>query len=493
VTIVDPVAGSLTAEQKCAAASRFPNLFIEAEPGSGKTSVAAQRFGVLRYLAGLDERAVLAISFTRSATAELRSRVQRIWGPSANQWPHEIGTIDSLMRRLVRALLIGRHVEWIGGHVDIDVIDDWRTVAPVSWSKTEARVGFHEGRLSVTPVPAQNKRRAAISTIREHVGSGICTHDDIRSVLSDALEVPELAQVVKEHLSSTTRALIIDEIFDANGLDLQVFELALAGGVEVTIIGDPWQALYGFRGARPQDVPLMVERTGIRQLPLTASFRWQTEEQRDLAGKLRDGSAVIIPEGPIGEADVALAGRWGTLWAIDSSVLPVGYTSYGDNEEGLAAETLLLNQMTRNTFQIDAPYLAESLKVLGIPDLDVRRDLEDHLNAIVVRLRNGENADSIHQRLSACLAEVAGRPLIHPVTHDDRERIELLRSRVIDAESLVPGMTIHQAKGREWNHVAVRLSESEQEALGRGLSHEREPDRMTYVACTRARKQTFLV
>lgn len=42
----------LTEEQRMAAATSTRNVFIEAEPGAGKTTVSAQRLGVAAYLQG---------------------------------------------------------------------------------------------------------------------------------------------------------------------------------------------------------------------------------------------------------------------------------------------------------------------------------------------------------------------------------------------------------------------------------------------------------
>ena len=48
-------------------------------------------------------------------------------------------------------------------------------------------------------------------------------------------------------------------------------------------------------------------------------------------------------------------------------------------------------------------------------------------------------------------------------------------------------MTIHQAKGQEWDHVGVRLTPGEIGRLTRGLDPDVEADRALYVALTRAR------
>jgi DNA helicase II / ATP-dependent DNA helicase PcrA len=109
---VDPALAVLTSEQLIAAGTSLQRTYIEASPGSGKTTVAAQRFGCQRYTAqlvgdeGASGRAVVAVSFTRSATWELRQRVRRSWGPSAVRWPHRVITLDTLIysRAIPRSL-----------------------------------------------------------------------------------------------------------------------------------------------------------------------------------------------------------------------------------------------------------------------------------------------------------------------------------------------------------------------------------------------------
>jgi DNA helicase-2/ATP-dependent DNA helicase PcrA len=67
----------LTPEQLLTAASPHRLVYVEAFPGSGKTTVSQQRFGLHRFARTTDHRAVVAVSFTRSATEEIRNRVLR--------------------------------------------------------------------------------------------------------------------------------------------------------------------------------------------------------------------------------------------------------------------------------------------------------------------------------------------------------------------------------------------------------------------------------
>jgi DNA helicase-2/ATP-dependent DNA helicase PcrA len=134
---VDPALAILTDEQLVAAGTSLRRAYIEASPGSGKTTVAAQRFGFQRYAArrtdvGADDRAVVAVSFTRSATWELRQRVRQSWGPSALCWPHRVVTLDTLIYSLLEYLLETRQIRWPGGHCHLDVHDSWKAVAEFS-------------------------------------------------------------------------------------------------------------------------------------------------------------------------------------------------------------------------------------------------------------------------------------------------------------------------------------------------------------------------
>src|SRR4051794_23935784 len=103
----------LTNEQRTAVTVGTPRVFIEANPGSGKTTVAAERFGVIRFEQRVvGSTATTAVSFTRSATSELHSRIQGRWGSSAVSWPHGVTTIDTLVSSIVQHLLRTGGIRW---------------------------------------------------------------------------------------------------------------------------------------------------------------------------------------------------------------------------------------------------------------------------------------------------------------------------------------------------------------------------------------------
>lgn len=493
---------TLTAQQKHASATSTKSIFIEAGPGTGKTTVSAQRFGVHRFAAEHrhDPRAVVAVSFTRAATYNLRRRVQRLWGREALRWPHRIVTLDTIMADLLHDLLREGLVEWPGssklwpdGNIALDVRDSWASCGGTTSTRSVYELGLSGKKLTFRETFATGwANRVPAVNIVPHMRAGICTHDDVRTILEQALEQPVCADRIQQRLGQRIRALVVDEVFDANELDIAIIESAIVAGVAVTLVGDPWQALYLFRGAKPHAVPDLLARNGIPTFPLTQSFRWQTAEQAALADDLRAGTGVILPV-DTDDFDVAIALFWKDLWAIGGGVLPLAYHSFkGGYEE--AAATLLLNHVTRNILDLDATYLGDALTALNIQERDVPRQLEPQLQSVIETLKPGTPAAirAAYDELVAVVGTVSARYL-RPANHHHTKRLAMLQSRMLHPERPVPGLTTHQAKGGEWDIVGVLLSDNERKALGAGLSVGQDTHRKIYVATTRARYRTIEV
>jgi DNA helicase-2/ATP-dependent DNA helicase PcrA len=494
----DAVVGGLTTEQRLAAATATRNIFIEAGPGTGKTTVSAHRFAVQRFGAEYrqDRRAGVAVSFTRSATRNLTRRVQRLWGPSAMAWPHRVVTLDTVMCDLVHDLLRAGLLHWPNGHTTLDVHDSWASFSGSTWNRTAYAIVVVGDQVEVSRAWVARSRSSIPATVSiPLLLEGICTHDDVRDVLEQALTNHRLATFVSERLKAGMRSLVVDEVFDANDLDIAIIETAINAGIAVTMVGDPWQALYVFRGARPEVVPLLLQRTNARTLSLTHSFRWKDPEQRELAQRLRSGQPVILPvencDSGVGIVDVVLALMWKPLWELGGGVLPLAFHAFkGGTEE--AAATLLLNHVTRNIFSLDATYLNDALTALAITDRDVPRQLEADLQEVAEALRTPGRAalNAAYDHLLEVVRTVSPRGLrrAHPAhTH----RLMLVQDRLAHAGRPVPGLTTHQAKGGEWEAVGVRLTNPERAALASGLSVAEDTHRKLYVACTRARHRTI--
>lgn len=490
---------NLTEEQKLAATCSDGRVYIEASPGSGKTTVAAERFGVARFGGFTGGPGVLALSFARSARGELHDRIRRRWGTNAMRWPHRVSTLDQLHLSIVRHLLVAGHLVWPGGHDHLEVLDSWRGHQS-RWLEEDTfrRVlTISDGLVA----HASQKGPATygytqIAPFRARIDAGRCTHQEIRQVLAAAIAPGSpLRPTVGEFLLGTISALIVDEVFDGNPLDLAIVRGAARRNIPTTLIGDPWQALYKFRGATPGHVPAVVASLAFAPYPMPESHRFETPEMRVLAEKLRSGDAVALAGGGASDCDVVLASEWSRLWQCSDDVLPHSFGQPANRVD--AAIAILLDHIVSQHSQGPSTFVADAASLLGIDVTALHQDASAKLGPVVEILSAGtpNAAEMALDLLRTTLTEMGSVNITNLAAAAMQERHERLRAiaRRLSRPKLVPGLTVHQAKGREWNNVGISLSEAETGRLGTGLSHTKELDRTVYVGLTRARRTTVVV
>lgn len=490
----------LTDEQKCAAATAATRVYIEAAPGSGKTTVAAERYGVIRYGGAANGRGTVALSFARSARGELERRVRRRWGTEATRWPHKVWTLDSLHWAIVTHLLKTGVIEWPGGHTDLIVVDSWRGHAgsrvlyPNSYQRVAAlnakRVTSRGVKVAETTFGYGNK-----APFEKMLAAGICTHEEIRQLLSIAVQRRESQAAIRDYFANSTKAVIVDEIFDGNLVDLRIVYLAAEAGIPTTVIGDPWQALYDFRGARPELVPQLVKNLAFETFPVNQSFRFETAEMQALTGGLRAGDGATVLPGAAPETDVVLASHWDPLWQVSDCVLPFSFGQIGNRVD--AAIGLLLDRVVTAHFAELSSVRPEAAVILDLEPDAVRLEAAVALNPVLDRLAGGTTADAAAalSMLRQALLSMGSKSVPKLAAAKEAERVERLRmlAQRLGRSDLMPGMTVHQAKGREWDKVGVHLTPTQAARVAAGLSQANSTDRLLYVALTRARQTVRLV
>jgi DNA helicase-2/ATP-dependent DNA helicase PcrA len=404
-------------------------------------------------------------------------------------------TIDTLVCKIVEHLIRQQVIRWPGDHTSLQVLDTWRGHRGYRWllAGSYRRVATIAASGLVTSVG----RRLAIPGLgigsrddfHRHLESGLCTHEEVRDVLAAALEAPAMREAIAGLLSSSVAHVVVDEVFDANSLDLALVDLACEANIAVTLVGDPWQALYGFRGARPDLVPTILRSRRFESLPLSHSFRFQSQDMKDLGALLREGHPVSL--GPGDEYDVVLASQWDRLWQAPNKVLPLSFGRTTNKTD--AAAIVLLDHLVYSSFNQHAIFLPEALVLLDLDRDTYQSQAAAVLGGVVEALADpGQDAAVKALRALRDAMKQLGAARRPPSGSGDNEQRQLdrlvaLGTRLRSGGRLVPGMTIHQAKGREWDRVGVRLSDGEIARLTAGLDRTVESDRALYVALTRAR------
>lgn len=103
--------------------------------------------------------------------------------------------------------------------------------------------------VSVTTVTSALAARAASVATRRRHGAGLRSYTELLTGLRDALQGP-MGDSLAERLGAQFRVALIDEFQDTDLVQWEIFDRCFGrDGSRLVLVGDPKQAIYGFRGA----------------------------------------------------------------------------------------------------------------------------------------------------------------------------------------------------------------------------------------------------
>jgi len=235
---------ALNPSQQKAVAHGRGHLLIVAGPGTGKTHTLTHRIAfVIENFA--KPEAILAITFTNKAAEEMRQRVKKLTGPLVANLT--LGTFHSFCLSLLRA-----HHHQAGLSPDFEIIgeEEQRELTKTLWPENSAaeRDKMLEAisRLKAsdddTNAEANAWRQAYDFALRQN---GQLDFDDL---LLEAIRLLEHEEV-RHEIHRRYQWIFVDEYQDINPAQHQLLKLLVHDNAVLTAIGDPNQAIYGFRGA----------------------------------------------------------------------------------------------------------------------------------------------------------------------------------------------------------------------------------------------------
>jgi DNA helicase-2/ATP-dependent DNA helicase PcrA len=222
----------LDPQQRAAAAAPAP-LMIIAGPGTGKTRTLTHRLAAAVAEQGVPAEACLALTFTRRAAEEMRERLAALLGRRAG--PLTVTTFHGL------GLMILRECHELAGLTADFTVADEKTALEVAAELTGSARG---GRALLTAATADPRAR---ETLRQ----GLTARDlvDFDGLVELAVDVLDAEPAVAVRLRARWPRISVDEYQDIDAAQYALLRLLAGDGTGLTVIGDPDQAIYRFRGA----------------------------------------------------------------------------------------------------------------------------------------------------------------------------------------------------------------------------------------------------
>ncbi len=235
--------GPLSEDQQKAVIHREGHLLIVAGPGTGKTHTLTHR---MAYLARHETMPghMLAVTFTNKAAGELKSRLEELLDGRSQDVM--VGTFHGICLALMRQW--SRHAS-IPFSLSVATPDDQERLARAQWpqdSTAQRRRRLEEvarwkasGRGGEIPEAVSAYTRL----LRRH---GLLDFDD---VILETAKLLRSDERFRQSVHERFHFVFVDEYQDINPAQHVLLKILVEGGARITAIGDPNQAIYGFRGA----------------------------------------------------------------------------------------------------------------------------------------------------------------------------------------------------------------------------------------------------
>lgn len=457
--------------QQKAVESAHNQLLIIAGPGSGKTTVLTQRIAHLISDKNIAPQNCLAITFTRKAAQEMRERLAKISEEKAKLL--NIHTFHSLCFSILK-----ENYERAGLSQDFTVMSEQEKALHNDEKILENALGFDD------------LIQLSVKLLTEN--------EDILNLYRNRFQYN-----------------FVDEYQDIDENQYKLIRLLVPENGNIFVIGDPNQAIYGFRGGDAKFFNNFTEDYPSTQIINLKNNYRSTNCIVDASNQMINSFNIIsmydkphekitIHTAPSDKAEAEFVASTienliggHSFFSLDSQRSEGQESNYSFSDFAI---------LYRTSSQL--PLIIEAVKRTGMPFVNLSNDLLCEKKAIRSFLNNLKDDKSVSEQFEASydkLAEETDEYILNYLQnlakiHNNKNEFIHEVSFLTEADTLdkrsdrITLMTLHSAKGLEFKCVFIVGLENDILPLYRAKEPQEieEERRLLYVGMTRAKERLFL-
>ena len=256
---------NLNDQQREAVTSEQQNIMVLAGAGSGKTRVLVHKVAWQIEAQQFSPSSIMAVTFTNKAANEMRSRIEELLEhPSPEIW---CGTFHSLSHRILRKF--HKEANLAPGFTILDSDDQLRIVKRLTkeMNLDDAKFPPRQSQWMINNWKDDGKRSKDVKDKGNFYTQTVkdlyikyeqaCAHDnlvDFAELILLSYEIIVRNSSIRDYFFKRFDSILIDEFQDTNTIQYKWLQAITAPKAKVTAVGDDDQSIYGWRGAKVENV-----------------------------------------------------------------------------------------------------------------------------------------------------------------------------------------------------------------------------------------------
>jgi len=279
---------------------------VNADVGSGKTTVLISKILYLHHAKNVSYEDMVVLTFTNKAANEIKERLIRSDSTIEMEELEGFGTFHSVALHLLKAIL---SVEKIGYTKDFLVIE------PEEELDIAMQI-IHEEKLLIKYKNRLKKRLEQVMFLELEEQKISKYNDDIfklaqllkeekkRQNKMSFLDLLQNANLLLEDYKIKPKWIIIDEVQDSDKLQLRFIDKLKNSNTRLFVVGDPNQVIYSWRGSSLSMIFTLKHKYNAKELSLPINYRSSSsileaakcfmENGHSLIGSREPGNKIVV-------------------------------------------------------------------------------------------------------------------------------------------------------------------------------------------------------